>query len=106
MLMLYILASCDNQNYTLTIFNSAPDGKNVQEKQTITSATDSVAYARAATMYLLSVHAYRKMSDNAKPFINKPESFLLLDENGKNVDSIIGFEKAESIRKKLDTLIN
>jgi len=54
----------------------------------------------------LAAHAYRMMMDNAKPYISKPVKFLLIDENGKNIDSVLGGEKAEMIRKKLDSAIN
>lgn len=105
-LLLWAAESCNQRAYTLTIMSSRPDGTSRQEVHRITASTDSVAYARAATTYLLAAHAYRMMMDNAKPYISKPVKFLLIDENGKNIDSVLGGEKAEMIRKKLDSAIN
>jgi hypothetical protein len=105
-LILWIASGCDNRKYTLTILNTAPDGRIHYEVHKISASGDSMAYARGATLYLLSRHAYRKMSDNAKPFISKPTNFDLVDETGKNVDSLLGKETADAITEKLTTLIN
>jgi hypothetical protein len=105
-LMLLIATSCNNRKYTLTIFSSAPDGKTNQEVHTISASSDSLAFARGATLYFLSLHAYRKMSTNAKPYISKPTTFNLIDETGKNVDSLLGKENADAIRNETKTLIN
>jgi hypothetical protein len=105
-LMLLIATSCNNRKYTLTIFSSSPDGKTKQEVHTISASNDSLAYARGATLYLLAMHAYRKMSVNAKPYISKPTTFNMVDETGKNVDSLLGKENAEAIRTEIKTLIN
>lgn len=94
------------KEYTLTIFNQTPDGKTSRELHKISAVTDSSAYAQAATLFFLSLHAHRKMSDNAKPYISKPESFRLTDEAGRDVDSILGRENADLIRKKTEGLVN
>jgi hypothetical protein len=104
--VLLMCIACAGRSYSLTIFSASPDGRVVEEVHKIFAVTDSAAYARAATIYLLSLHAYRKMSDNAKPYISKPAKFLLIDDTGKNIDSIIGRQKADLIQKKLETLIN
>jgi hypothetical protein len=105
-LLLLLLTGCGRRKYTLTIFNSRADGKTSKEVHTISAAADSAAYARAATLYFLSLHAYKFMSDNAKPYISKPVDFLLINETGKRVDSIIGSEKAWMIKRKIDSVIN
>jgi hypothetical protein len=46
------------------------------------------------------------MSANAKPYISKPTTFNLVDETGKNVDSLLGKENADAIRTEIKTLIN
>ena len=81
-------------------------GGTAEETRTIKANNDSIAYARGSTEYLLALHAYNKMSDNAKLFISKPVRFVLTDENGRSVDSMIGKRKAEAILTRLQTLIN
>lgn len=105
-LMLLIGIACNTRKYKLTIFSSAPDGKTNQEVHTISASSDSLAYARGATLYFLASHAFRKMSANAKPYISKPTTFNLIDETGKNVDSILGKQNAEAIRNEIETIIN
>jgi len=105
-LMLLIVTACNNRKYKLTIFSSAPGGKTNQEVHIISASSDSLAYARSATLYFLALHAYRKMSTNAKPYISKPATFILIDETGNNVDSLLGKQNAEVIRNEIKTLIN
>jgi hypothetical protein len=104
--LLLLLTGCERRKYTLTIFNARPDGKTGKEVHTISAAADSTAYARAATLYFLSLHAYKLMSDNAKPYVSKPVDFLLVNGTGKRVDSIIGTERARMIKRKVDSVIN
>lgn len=104
--MLSVVIACNQRPYRLTIFVSTSDGKLAERVHTITGATDSIAYARGATVFLLSLHAYKMMMDNAKPFISKPTGFTLIDGSGKNVDSLLGKEKADAIVKELASLIN
>jgi hypothetical protein len=104
--ILLIVSGCHNQQYTLTILQSRPDGKTGEEVHSISAASDSLAYARAATLYFLALHARRKMSANAKPYVSKPTGFILVDKTGKKVDSIIGREKADLIRNQIQTLVN
>ena len=104
--MLLLVTGCSNRKYTLTIFSSAPDGKTRTEVHKISATSDSIAYARGATLYLLALHAFRKMSANAKPYISKPTRFSLVDETGKNIDSLLGQETADAITSEIKMLIN
>jgi hypothetical protein len=105
-LMLLIVTACNNRQYKLTIFSSAPGGKTKREVHAISASSDSLAYARGATLYFLALHAYRKMSTNAKPYISKPATFNLVDERGENVDSLLGKQNAEAIRNEIKKIIN
>ena len=104
--ILQVLLACNRREYTLTIVSWKPNGKQAEELHRISAADDSSAYARGATLYFLTLYAYSKMSDESKVYISKPVKFSVIDETGKSVDSVIGIEKAETIRQRLDTVIN
>lgn len=104
--MLCVLMACSGHTYTLTIFISRPDGRSAEEVHKISAATDSIAYTQGTTTFLLALHAYKMMMDNAKPFISKPTGFVLTNQSGNRVDSLLGEEKARMIKNRLDTFIN
>jgi len=106
MFLLLMFSGCNSRQYTLTIFTFRPDGHNGKEIHIISAANDSAAYSRAAILYYLSANAYRKISDNAKPYISKPVNFILLDESGRSVDSILGIEKTTLIRETSGIPVN
>ena len=105
--MLFMFAvACTDKKYALTINNLAPDKSKGVENHNIYAGNDSTAYSQATVIFYLALHAYNKIADESKPYVTQPVDYILENEYGKNVDSLLGSATTTSIKKSKKSLVN
>jgi hypothetical protein len=111
-LFLIVLATClaagctTKHTYKLNVYGFSPEGTNTLDEHEIHASNDSAAYSEATVIYLLAVRAYNRTDPNGQPYINKPVSYSVLNENGNSVDSILGVETIQRIQEAKRAVIN
>lgn len=101
-----IFSGCRNyKTYNLTIHHRSFDGSEKLEKQTLYASSDSAAYAQGIVIYLLALHAGKRLDSSAKRYMLRPIGYSLVDESGHNIDSAIGPEMTHKIRGQKEAAI-
>lgn len=93
------------RKYKFTMHHRSGEGKESVEQQVIYATNDSSAYSKAMTIYFLALHAGDKMNENARAYIFKPVSYTLVDNEGRNLDSVLGIELRERIKNSKSSVL-
>ena len=94
------------RSYEVTIVHKTPEGRFVAESNHIYAQSDSAAFVEATISYMLAVHAYERISNNAKSFVNEPKRYDLMNNAGYKVDSLLGDKVTNTIKENVRRSIN